>query len=241
MTAPPRLSIVIAVYNEADNVDAVAREALHALAPLGDFEILFVDDGSTDDTAARIRAIADPRQRLERQTRSGKSQAIRTGVEAARAGWVATMDGDGQNDPADIVKMAELAWATDAQTPSPLVAGVRLRRQDPWSRRVATRIGNGVRQALLQDGCPDTGCGLKLFERGAFLRLPVFEGMHRFFPALFARYGHPLVLHETNHRPRAAGVSKYTNWGRALVGIGDLFGVVWLRSRTRAPVVLGEG
>jgi dolichol-phosphate mannosyltransferase len=106
---------------------------------------------------------------------------------------------------------------------------------------VATKIGNGIRQAILNDGCPDTGCGLKLFDRGAFLRLPVFEGMHRFLPALFGRYGHPLVLHDVRHRPRAAGMSKYTNWGRALVGVGDLMGVAWLRKRTRAPVILGEG
>ncbi|MBX7249889.1 MAG: glycosyltransferase family 2 protein [Caulobacteraceae bacterium] len=241
MPAPPRLSVVIAVFNEAENVAAVAGEALAALTPVGDFEILFVDDGSTDDTAARIRQIADPRVRLVRQTRSGKSQALRTGVEWARAPWIGTMDGDGQNDPLDIVQMAQLAWSVDPAAASPLVAGVRRRREDPWSRKVATRIGNGIRQALLRDGCPDTGCGLKLFERGAFLRLPVFEGMHRFFPALFARYGHPLILHDVRHRPRAAGASKYTNWGRALVGVGDLLGVAWLRSRTRAPAVLGEG
>jgi dolichol-phosphate mannosyltransferase len=235
----PRLSVVIAVYNEAENIEAVGREVLTALAPVGEFEVIFVDDGSSDATAARVRALADPRVRLIRQTRSGKSQALRTGIEAARGAWIGTMDGDGQNDPADIVAMAELAWGSAGT--SPLVCGIRRRREDPWSRKVATRIGNGIRNAFLRDGCPDTGCGLKLFERGAFLRLPVFEGMHRFLPALFARYGHPQVLHDVRHRPRAAGQSKYTNWGRALVGVGDLFGVAWLRARTRAPTVLGEG
>jgi len=241
MPSQPRLSVVIAVFNEAENVEAVARETLTALAPLEDFEIVFVDDGSTDETAAKVRELGDPRVRLVRQTRSGKSQALRTGVAAARAPWVGTMDGDGQNDPVDLLKMANLAWAADPNAASPLVCGIRRRREDPWSRKVATRIGNGIRQALLHDGCPDTACGLKLFTRDAFLRLPVFEGMHRFFPAMFSRYGHPQILHDVNHRPRAAGSSKYTNWGRALVGIGDLFGVAWLRSRTRAPTVLEEG
>jgi len=236
--AKPRLSVVVAVYNEAENIEAVSREMLEALAPVAPFEIIYVDDGSSDDTAAKVKAMGDPRIRLVRQTRAAKSQALRTGIQRARADWIATMDGDGQNDPRDIVKMAELAWAHGG---SPLVAGVRRRREDPFSRKVATKIGNGVRQFFLRDGCPDTGCGLKAFEREAFLKLPVFEGMHRFLPALFKTYGHPLVLHDVHHRPRAAGASKYTNWQRGLVGVLDLMGVVWLRGRTKAPTVVEEG
>ena len=235
----PRASVVIAVLDEADNVQAVAAEALAALQAIAPFEIVFVDDGSADatpDILARLAA-ADGRIRLVRHARRcGKSQAVRTGVLAARAPWVATMDGDGQNDPLDVVAMLQAAWG--ASGPAPLVAGVRRRRNDPASRLVATRIANAFRQAVLQDHCPDTGCGLKVFRRQDFLLLPVFEGMHRFLPALFARYGHPLINREVNHRARTAGVSKYTNWGRALVGIVDLLGVVWLTRRTRPPRLL---
>jgi len=231
-----RSSLVIAVLNEAENVEAVAQEAIVALQDGAPFEIIFVDDGSSDDTVARIRSLPAGLVRVVRhEKRCGKSQAIRSGVAAARGEWIATMDGDGQDDPRDVVKMLALATAAGG---SPLVAGVRVRRNDPWSRLVATRIGNGIRQALLNDGCPDAACGLKVFKREAFLPLPVFEGMHRFLPALFKTYGHALILHEVNHRPRAAGQSKYTNWGRALVGIGDLAGVMWLRSRTRAPTYI---
>ena len=230
------LSVVIAVFNEAENVAAVARETLGALearAAKDSFEIVFVDDGSTDATVANLKALNDPRIVVVRHLgRCGKSQAVRTGVLASRGRWIGTMDGDGQDDPVDVAKMYDLALKAGG---SPLVAGVRRRRHDPASRLVATRIANGLRQSLLNDGCPDTGCGLKLFERDAFLVLPVFEGQHRFLPALFKTYGHPLILHDVNHRARSAGVSKYSNIGRALVGIVDLFGVVWLRARTRAP------
>jgi dolichol-phosphate mannosyltransferase len=235
----PRASVVIAVLDEAENVEAVAAETLAALAGVGAFEVVFVDDGSRDATPvilARLAA-ADPRIRLVRHAaRCGKSQAVRTGVLHARAPWIATMDGDGQNDPRDVVLMLQDAGA--AQGAAPLVAGVRRRRNDPASRLVATRIANNFRRAVLHDNCPDTGCGLKVFRREDFLLLPVFEGMHRFLPALFARYGHPLINREVSHRARTAGVSKYTNWGRALVGIVDLLGVVWLTRRTRPPRVL---
>ncbi|MBE7217961.1 MAG: glycosyltransferase family 2 protein [Caulobacteraceae bacterium] len=239
----PQAAVVIAVLDEAENVEGVCAEVLAAMgAPVpGEagappFEVVWVDDGSTDDTAARLAAIAagDPRVRLVRHgRRCGKSQAVRTGVLAARAPWIATLDGDGQNDPADLPAM--LAAARAAGLPAPLVAGVRVRRDDPRSRLVATRIANGFRQAVLNDHCPDTGCGVKVFRREDFLRLPVFEGMHRFLPALFARYGHPLINMPVRHRARAHGRSKYTNWGRALVGVVDLLGVIWITRRTRAP------
>jgi len=213
--------VVIAVYNEAENVASVLGELTTALAGLQPFEVLFIDDGSTDATAERITALsnAQPGLRLLRHDRRcGKTAALRTGIAAARSDWIATMDGDGQNDPADIP-----------------VAGIRLRRHDTLSRRLATRFANGLRQAVLADHCPDTGCGLKAFRRDDFLRLPAFEGMHRFLPALFQAYGHPLLCKTVSHRARLRGQSKYTNFGRAMVGIGDMLGVIWLRSRTTLP------
>jgi len=228
--------VVIAVLNEAENVAAVAQEALGALEPIAPFEIVFVDDGSNDGTPDLLQAMADADDRIRlfsHDRRCGKSQAVRTGVLASRAPWVATLDGDGQNDPADLPDMLNAAWA--APGAPPLVAGVRVRRDDPVSRLIATRIANGIRSSLLGDHCPDTGCGVKVFRRDDFLLLPCFEGMHRFLPALFQRYGHPLINHPVRHRARLLGTSKYTNWGRALVGVFDMAGVAWLVRRTQAP------
>lgn len=236
-----RASIVVAVLNERENVQSVCDEILAGCARLAPFEIVFVDDGSDDGTPDLLQAIADsdPRVRLVRhERRCGKSQAVRTGVLHAKASWIATLDGDGQNDPADLPDMLEKAWA--ASGAAPIVAGVRVRRDDPISRLIATRIANGFRSAVLGDKCPDTGCGVKVFEREAFLLLPCFEGMHRFLPALFATYGHPLINHPVRHRARMKGVSKYTNWGRAIVGIFDMMGVIWLQRRTRAPLSVTE-
>ena len=231
----PRLTVVVAVFNEAENVASVLNELTAALAGLQPFEVVFVDDGSTDATAERIAVLraAQPGVRLLRHDRRcGKTAALRTGIAAARAEWIATMDGDGQNDPADIPGMLTLALAAPR---APLVAGIRARRYDTLSRRIATRLANGLRQAVLADHCPDTGCGLKAFRREDFMRLPAFEGMHRFLPALFQAYGHPLLCKTVAHRARLRGQSKYTNLGRALVGIGDMLGVIWLRSRTTLP------
>ncbi len=237
----PHVDILIAVYNEAENIGAVCEEVMAAFAAGPAYGIVFVDDGSTDDTVARIEALrrVHPSIRLLRHDRRcGKTMALRTGIAGARAPWIATMDGDGQNDPRDILAMLRLAW--DAKGVPPLVAGIRLRRHDPLSRRFATRFANGLRQRVLQDHCPDTGCGMKVFRREDFAPLPAFEGMHRFFPALFQLYGHPLICHEVAHRPRAAGRSKYSNFGRAMVGIGDLLCVLWLRHRTTLPGRVSE-
>lgn len=241
MTTTPFSSIVVAVLNEAENVESVNEEIVRALTPWGAFEIVWVDDGSNDETPARLAAIAekDARVRLVRHDRRcGKSQAVRTGVIAARGTWIATLDGDGQNDPADLPAMLDLA--RNAPAPAPIVAGIRQRRNDPVSRLIATRIANGLRMAVLGDNCPDTGCGVKVFRREDFLLLPCFEGMHRFLPALFKRYGHPTINHPIRHRPRMLGQSKYTNWGRALVGVFDLLGVIWLTRRTQAPARVSE-
>jgi dolichol-phosphate mannosyltransferase len=236
LTSDPRFSVVIAVFNEADNVEAVTHDILRAAAPLGQFELIYVDDGSTDLTADRVRelrASGNAIRLLRHDRRCGKTAALITGVMAARAPWILTMDGDGQDSANDVPRLLELAWAGDE--PSPLIAGIRTHRRDSWSRRFATKLANGLRQALLHDNCPDTACGLKAFQRDAFLRLPAFEGMHRFLPALFQAYGHRLVCCPVTHRPRLAGKSKYSNFGRAMVGVPDMLGVIWLQRRTRLP------
>ena len=232
----PVATIVLAVLNEAGNIAPVCAELMPALAALGPCEVVFVDDGSTDATAAEIacQQLAYPAIRLLRHDRRcGQSAALRTGVAAARAAWIATMDGDGQNDPADLARLLALAHA--GGEPAPLIAGIRTRRRDKLSRRIAARLANRVRGAILGDACPDSGCGIKAFRRDDFLRLPAFDGMHRFLPALFQMYGHPLVCCPVGHRARLAGCSKYTNLGRALIGLTDIAGVLWLRSRTRLP------
>jgi dolichol-phosphate mannosyltransferase len=233
------VSVVIAAFNEADSVAAVADEVLAAFA--GErFELVFVDDGSQDGTGARLDAIAAVRPQvraLHHDRRCGKTRALATGVSAARGPLIVTMDADGQNDPADAHAMIEAL----RRSPASVVAGVRARRTDKFSRRVATRVANRCRGAVLRDSCPDTGCGLKAFPRDAFLALPAFEGMHRFLPALFQTYGHSLVCHPVTHRPRMHGGSKYTNFGRAAVGVVDLLGVVWLQNRTRRPGRVTEG
>ena len=229
----PRVAVVIAVFNEGGTVDLVADGVLSAFADLP-MELIFVDDGSDDATAARLDALARGSPSvvaLHHDRRCGKTAALLTGISAARAPLIVTMDGDGQNDPGDARALLEAL----VRAPGAIVAGVRARRHDAWSRRVATRVANRFRRAVLRDGCPDTGCGLKAFDRAAFLRLPAFEGMHRFLPALFGAFGAALVCHPVSHRARVAGQSKYTNWGRALVGVVDLLGVVWLRSRTHRP------
>ena len=237
-----RVSVVIPAHNEADNVGPLAEEVDRALAPRDPYEIVFVDDASVDGTADRLRALREqglPIRVMRHTTRSGQSAAIVTGVRAARAPWIVTMDGDGQNDPADVPRLLDLAWQHEAEGRA-LVAGLRLKRQDRWSRRMATRVANGLRQWLLNDGCVDTGCGLKAFRRDAFLRLPYFNGMHRFLPALFQMHGYTVSYEPVGHRPRLHGQTKYTNWRRALIGIADLRGVLWLKRRTVLPEAVVE-
>jgi len=234
--AGPRFSIVVAVFNEAENVVPVTAEIIAAARPVGEFELIYVDDGSDDATAESLRVLRAREgaiRLLRHDRRCGKTAALITGITAARAKWIVTMDGDGQDDATEIPRLLERAWASGE--PSPLVAAIRTTRRDRWSRRLATKLANGIRQKLLRDGCPDTACGLKAFRRDVFLRLPAFEGMHRFLPALFQTFGHPLVCVPVNHRPRLAGQSKYTNFGRAIVGVSDTLGMIWLRRRTRLP------
>lgn len=236
-----QLSIVVPVRNEADNVLPLLAEIHAALeggaAGPGDFEVIYVDDGSSDGTLARLgEALAHyPRLRvLAHRAGCGQSAALMTGVRAARGAWIATLDGDGQNDPADIAKL--LAARDAARQPGlRLVSGNRSKRRDSWLKRVASRVANGVRSRLLGDATPDTGCGLKLIERAAFLGLPFFDHMHRFLPALVQRDGGATLIVEVSHRPRTRGHSNYGALDRLWVGIVDLFGVLWLKRRARRP------
>ena len=234
------LSVVIPVKNEAPNIAPLVAEICAALDGLLAYEILYVDDGSGDGTAEEVRRLAaTSRQlRLVRHARScGQSAAVRSGVKAARAAWIATLDGDGQNDPADIPKLWQIARAAPAAPPL-LLAGNRARRQDSRLKRAASRIANGVRRRLLGDDTPDTGCGLKLFPRALFLDLPYFDHMHRFLPALVLREGGEVRSVAVNHRPRRKGVSNYGVLDRLGVGIVDLFGVMWLQRRARRPEIV---
>lgn len=232
----PVLSVVVPVLNEEDNVAPLLREIVAAVEGRWPYEVIVTDDGSTDKTAEKLLALMDefPVLRVvHHDHRAGQSAAVRSGVKVARGAWIVTLDGDGQNDPADIPAL--VSHALDGGETLGLVGGLRLKRRDTLSKRIATKVGNGVRQALLRDGCTDTGCGLKVFRRDAFLDIPGFAAMHRFLPALFQSRGWRTEFLPVNHRPRTCGVSKYGNLQRALVGIIDLFGVIWLRARARAP------
>ena len=236
------LSVVIPARNEAPNVAPLVTEIRRALDGRLSYEIVYVDDGSGDTTAMEIRRAAAqfPSLRLIRhQVSCGQSMAILTGVKAARADWIATLDADGQNDPADIPRLWEIARAAPA-SPALMVAGQRQKRRDTWSKRWASRAANAVRRSLLGDGTPDTGCGLKLFRRDLFLEMPRFDHMHRFLPALTLRLGGKVVSVPVNHRPRERGQSNYGVFDRLWVGIADLLGVMWLMRRAKNPVILEE-
>ena len=237
----PEVSVVIPVCNEQENVGPLAQEIATALAGR-QFEVLFVDDGSTDNTAAVVLATraAIPQIRLLRHSvRSGQSAAVTSGVRHARAEWVGTLDGDGQNDPADLPKLlaARLAFGNSDVA---LFQGHRTTRKDTGFRKLQSRIANGVRSRMLGDGTPDTGCGIKLLHRPTYLELPKFDHMHRFLPALFQRAGARVISVPVNHRPRMRGTSKYGMLNRLWVGIVDIFGVMWLRRRYKPGLTVRE-
>ena len=238
-----KLSVVIPVCNEAENVAPLAREVQAALAAHRPFEIIFVDDGSTDTTAAAACAARDggiPEIRLlQHSRRSGQSAAVWTGVRAARADWIATLDGDGQNDPADIPSMLE-ALRTGDESLRLIMGNRSANRRDTWLRKMSSRVANSVRGRMLRDGTPDTGCGIKLFSRELFLELPRFDHMHRFLPALFQRHGALVISVPVSHRPRLRGTSKYGMLNRLWVGIVDIAGVMWLRRRYKSGLLVRE-
>ncbi len=233
-----QISVVIPAYNEEGNIGRLVNETFAAVP--GDMigEVIVVDDFSTDGTAAEINALKqqNPKLRLVRHlSNAGQSASVRTGILAARFAVIATMDGDGQNDPADIPALLSKLGKPGDRTQPALVGGVRTNRRDTGSKKFASRAANWIRDAVLRDDCPDTGCGIKVFWRDAFLLLPFFTSIHRYLPALFQTYGYKTAYQPVNDRPRLAGVSKYNNFNRALIGLYDLFGVSWLRRRTKTP------
>ena len=231
----PSYTIVVPVYNEEGAAAPLALEIAAAFAN-SPHEIIFVDDASRDGTRARLLELKArlPQLRvLSHRRNSGQSRAVRTGVLAARSPIVVTLDGDGQNDPADAPRLA--ARLGDAPVALALVGGERVKRQDSAAKRWASRTANGVRKRLLQDQANDTGCGLKAFRRDAFLRLPYFDHMHRYLPALMIREGFQVAFEPVGHRARTTGASKYTNLGRLWASLSDLLGVMWLRTRFRDP------
>jgi dolichol-phosphate mannosyltransferase len=233
------LSVVVPVKDEADNVGPLASEIARAVGQDGSVEIVFVDDGSADGTPERLLQLKQeiPTLRIIRHVvNAGQSRAIRTGVRAARAGMIVTLDGDGQNDPADIAKvLAPFHAAADAAQIG-MVSGVRVKRRDSIKKRLASSLANRFRRRMLNDGAADIGCGLKAFRRDAYLALPYFDHMHRYLAALMLREGYKVQYVPVGHRPRVHGRSKYGVWDRLGEGLTDIFGVLWLQKRARTPL-----
>ena len=236
----PDISVVVPVHDEEGAAGPLAREIAAAFAGRS-YEIVFVDDASRDGTLAELRSLMAelPTLRvLSHGSNAGQSRAVRTGVLAARGPIVVTLDGDGQNPPADAPKLADALIAASPNVA--LVGGVRQKRQDSEAKLWASRWANRIRKRLLGDDADDTGCGLKAFRRDAFLRLPYFDHVHRYLPALMIREGYENLYLPIQHRHRETGRSKYTNWGRLVASLSDLLGVMWLKSRSRRPGAISE-
>jgi glycosyltransferase involved in cell wall biosynthesis len=234
-TPPPQISVVVPVFDEEGAAPDLAREIAAAFEGRN-YEMIFVDDRSRDATLAVMTALKAefPSLRvLSHRKNSGQSRSIRTGILAARGEVILTLDGDGQNDPADGPVLVDALLAGPPELA--LVGGERVKRQDSQAKKIASRFGNGVRKRLLKDTANDTGCGLKAFRREAFLRLPYFDHIHRYIPALMLREGYQVDFRAVNHRHRQTGQSKYTNFGRLMASVSDLLGVMWLQTRARNP------
>ncbi|MCG7200559.1 glycosyltransferase family 2 protein [Marinobacter pelagius] len=235
------LSVVIPARDEQENIGGLLTETFRVMRTYPGFEVVLVDDGSTDqtrDAAERAaRAVGGRLVTIRHDQSIGQSGALATGVRQARGQLIVTMDGDGQNDPADIPALLQKANSMRAE--HFCIAGYRKTRKDTAWKRFQSKLANRVRDALLHDGVPDTGCGLKLFPRQTFLMLPWFDHAHRFIPALVKAIDGEVAVVEVHHRPRTAGTSKYNAWNRAWAGILDLLGVLWLLHRTRVPAISG--
>lgn len=237
------ISVVVPVLNEKENIAGLVEEIAEAAKTVPISEIIYVDDGSTDGTVDTLLSLREkyPALRvLRHDRRCGQSAALWTGIKASGNSLIATLDGDGQNDPADIRILYKLYEQTKQFREAVMVVGERRKRNDSVSRRIASRFANGVRSRILKDQTKDTGCSLKLFRRKDYMELPYFNHMHRFLPALMMRGGAHLVHVDVSHRARLHGVSKYSNFRRAVVGISDLFGVWWLQQRPSSNPVVTE-
>src|SRR5436190_11946959 len=237
-TPQPAVSMVVPVRNEADNVRPLTDEIAAALSGRWNFELIYVNDGSSDATESVLNALKAERtwlRQIKHAASCGQSAAVRSGVTAARAPLIATLDGDGQNDPSFIPAL--LHAFEQGGTQIGLIAGQRVGRRSGAWKKLQSRIANAVRGAILRDGTRDSGCGLKAFRRDLFLSLPYFDGLHRFLPALVRREGYDIGYVDVVDRPRRAGTSNYGMWDRLWVGIVDLLGVWWLIRRRRVPQV----
>ncbi len=235
-----KISIIVPTFNEAANIRPLITEIKNSLNNYCDYVIIFVDDGSTDDTVNELKSVASTNpcllEILRLNKNYGQSAAISIGIKHATTKWVITLDADGQNNPADIISMLNHLGDRINEDVPLLISGVRNKRRDSIIKRLSSRIANTVRKAILKDDAIDTGCGLKLFHRQTYLSLPQFDHMHRFLPALFSMQGGNVEFVAVDHRHRNAGFSKYGTLDRLYVGVIDLFGVYWLRKRTMRPL-----
>ena len=236
------LSVVIPVHNEEANIQPLVDEVRQALDGKLAYELIYVNDGSSDGTLQRLSDAGQECAELRVISHAesvGQSTAVRTGVQYAQGQWIATLDGDGQNDPADLPALYT-ALLQNSPDGVQLVNGYRKKRKDTFIKRISSRLANGIRSFLLKDETPDTGCGLKVFSRGAYLALPFFDHMHRFLPAMIQRGGGKVMSVEVNHRERERGASHYGFFDRLWVGVFDLMGVAWLQRRATHPVIVKD-
>lgn len=230
------ITVVVPVYNEKDNIRSLIEEISKVAETLPISEILYVDDASDDGSSENLKELRTKHlslRILRHKNRSGQSAALWTGIKAAENDLIVTMDGDGQNDPEDIKILFKAYKEQENNSPKTIILGERKKRNDNFIRRLSSRIANGIRANLLKDSTKDTGCSLKMFRRQDYLNLPYFDHMHRFLPALMMREGVVLTHVAVSHRPRMHGKSKYGTIGRALEGISDILGVLWLQKRAK--------
>ena len=231
------ISIVIPIYNEQDNIIQIIKEVRASLEKKINYEIIIVDDGSDDNTyevVNKINKINKNINIISHKKNYGQSIGLRTGIKEANSEYIVTLDGDGQNDPRDILKLIK---SFDTKVSFMMVIGNRVNRIDSIAKKVASRLAFQIRKLLLKDTTPDTGCAIKVFRKRDFLQLPFFNHIHRFLPFLFNTFGGKIISVPVNHRPRSSGISKYSNFQRFLVGINDLYGVIWLRKRSVWPIL----
>ena len=236
-----KFSIVIPVKNETENVEHLTNEIIQNCKKMF-YEIIFVNDGSEDSTLSKLKKLKKKNKNfriLNHNTSAGQSAALRTGILNSIHDVIVTLDGDCQNDPKDIVGMHD-SFIKNANENLLLVGGVRSNRQDPMSKKIASKFGKLSRKIILNDDHPDTGCGIKIFHKELFLKMPYFNHMHRFLPALARREGAKVLRYNVRHRPRSRGISNYTNFGRLLVSIFDIFGMVWLLKRYPKNLKINE-